>query len=55
MYQYANCYHNSEHNMTHYLASQNFERIHHPNTHDPTYINKKFMHLKDQIYIYQQG
>jgi FkbM family methyltransferase len=55
MYQYANCYHNSEHNMSNYLASQNFERIHHPNTHDPTYINKKFMHLKDQIFIYQQG
>lgn len=53
--QYHHCSHNTEYNMTQYLESQHFERIHHPNTHDPTYINKKFMELKDSIFIYQKG
>ena len=50
-YQYCN--HNTCENMTNYLLSQNFEKINHPNTDDPTFINKKFKHLYDKIYIYQ--
>jgi FkbM family methyltransferase len=53
--QYANCQHNNAENMSAYMESQGFERIHHPNTHDPTYINRKFMHLKEHIFIYQRG
>lgn len=52
--QYFNCEHNSTENIEEYLLSCNFVRIHHPNTLDPTFINKKFMHLKDSIYIYQK-
>jgi len=51
---YENCSHNSIDEITNYLSLQNFQRIHHPNTQDPTYINKNFIHLKDKIFIYQQ-
>lgn len=50
---YEDCSHNSTENIEEYLLSCNFVRIHHPNTVDPTFINTKFMHLKDSIYIYQ--
>ena len=55
IYQYSGCGHNNEYNMTGYMNSIGFERIYHPNTHDPTYINKNFLHLKDSIFIYQKG
>jgi hypothetical protein len=55
MWQYAGCQHNSVENMNRYMESQGFERVHHGNTHDPTYINRKFMHLKDEVFIYQKG
>lgn len=45
---------NSTENITKYLEEQNFTRIHHPNTSDPTFINKKFLHLKDDIFIHQE-
>lgn len=51
--QYVNCSSNSAENITNYLISQNFIRINHPNTSDPTFINKKFQHLQDTIYIRQ--
>lgn len=50
---YENCYHNTSENMEKYLISKNFIRINHPNTEDPTFINKKFMNLYNDIYIYQ--
>lgn len=53
MWQYRNCSHNSTENMRNYLESQNFIQIQHPNCQDPTFINKKFMHLKDEIYVIQ--
>jgi FkbM family methyltransferase len=53
--QYENCENNNINNMKHFLESQGFIEIRHPNTSDPTFINKKYMHLKDDIYIYQQG
>lgn len=46
---------NTSENITKYLEEQNFIRISHENTHDPTFINKKFLHLKDEIFIYQNG
>lgn len=50
---YEKCKHNTYENMESYLITKNFIRINHPNTEDPTFINKKFMHLYDKIYIYQ--
>lgn len=54
-YTYSGCSQNTVQNMTQYLESQGFQKIEHPNTRDPTYINKKYMHLKDSIYICQLG
>jgi len=50
---YEKCNHNTCKNMETYLINKNFVRINHPNTEDPTFINKKFMNLYDNIYIYQ--
>jgi len=52
---YADCGRNTTGNITSYLESQGFERIYHDNTSDPTFINKKFIHLKDSIFIWQKG
>lgn len=52
---YADCGENNTENITRYLESQGFERIRHPNTSDPTFLNKKFAHLKDAIFIWQRG
>jgi FkbM family methyltransferase len=41
-------------NITNYMVSQNFLKINHPNTSDPTFINTKFLHLQDKIYISQK-
>jgi FkbM family methyltransferase len=54
MWQYANCTHNSQENMRDYLETQGFVQIGHPNVADPTFINKKYYHLKDEIYIMQR-
>jgi FkbM family methyltransferase len=51
---YENCNNNTSENMEEYLLTQNFIKIDHPNTSDPTFINKKFMELKDKIYIFQR-
>jgi len=53
--QYNNCQHNTAENMNNYLQSQGFIHINHPNTADPTFINKNFIHLKDSIYIFQDS
>ena len=52
-YSYENCSHNNEKNIEEYLLSQNFIRVFNKNTSDPTYINKKFQHLENEIYIFQ--
>lgn len=52
---YKDCKSNTLENITNYLNSQGFERIEHENTSDPTYINSKYLHLKNKIYIYQDG
>lgn len=54
-YQYDNSEHNNFDNIKKYLESQNFILINHPNTIDPTFINNKFLYLKDDIYIAQVG
>jgi len=38
-----------------YMASIGFERVIHPNTEDPTYLNKRFASLRDQIWICQRS
>lgn len=51
--QYNGCDNNTAHNMSTYLQSQGFIRIAHPNTSDPTFLNLKYSHLYDKIYIRQ--
>lgn len=51
--QYENCSHNNENSMYNYLQNQGFIRVYHPNTQDPTFLNKKFLHLREKIYICQ--
>ena len=43
-------------NITNYMTSQNFIRINHPNTNDPTFVNKKFLenNIYKNIYIEQR-
>ncbi len=50
---YKNCQNNTASNMEKYLILNNFTKINHPNTIDPTFINNDFLHLKDKIYIKQ--
>jgi FkbM family methyltransferase len=50
---YNGCQHNTTENMIEYLKEQNFEKINHPNTCDPTFLNNKFKDLYNKIYIKQ--
>lgn len=45
----------NEKNIDEYMKSQNFIRIQHPYTRDPTFLNTNFLHLKDSIWIHQSG
>jgi FkbM family methyltransferase len=40
-------------NMINYMNSIGFNHIHHPNAGDPTFVNRKFLHVADSIYISQ--
>lgn len=51
--QYAGADKCSATNIIKYMESQGFEFINHPNTNDPTFLNKKYKHLKDDIFIAQ--
>lgn len=51
---YKDCINNNIEEFDKYLNSQNFIRISHPNTVDPTYLNKKFIDIADNIYINQE-
>lgn len=53
-YRYFNADDCNTNNITNYMLSQNFTQINHPNTVDPTYLNNKFKHLADTIYIEQK-
>lgn len=46
---------NSRTNIDEYMASKNFIKVKHYNTCDPTFINSKYKHLLENIYIYQYG
>jgi FkbM family methyltransferase len=50
---YENCSHNNTTNIVNYLNTQNFIRVYNRNTSDPTFLNKKFKHLADKIFISQ--
>jgi len=50
---YKNSTNNNLEEFDKYLNSQNFKRITHPNTSDPTYLNEKFIDISDTIYINQ--
>ena len=41
-------------NITKYMLSQNFIKINHPNTADPTFVNKNFIDRAKTIYIEQR-
>lgn len=53
MNQYENCKHNNIYEMKNYLESMNFIMVNHPNTTDPTFLNKNYFDLHDKIYIRQ--
>ena len=55
MYQYENCKHNNIYEMKNYLESMNFIMVNHPNTTDPTFLNKNYFDLHDKIFIKQIG
>lgn len=50
---YTNAEECNESNIDSYMFSQGFQRINHPNTTDPTYLNMKFIDRKDLIWINQ--
>lgn len=52
-YQYIGAGECNTNNITNYMISQNFIKVNHPNTIDPTYINKKFLNMKKKIFIKQ--
>jgi hypothetical protein len=51
--QYADCSKNNTENIRKYLETKGFSKIMHPNTCDPTFLNTKFQHLANDIFIYQ--
>jgi len=44
---------NDINSMIEYMDSIGFNYIKHPNTFDPTFVNKKFLDIADSIYIHQ--
>lgn len=52
-HQYENASDCNIENINNYMLSQNFIKVNHSNTKDPTYLNKNFIHLKDK-YICQK-
>lgn len=49
-YQYENCSECNTENITTYMESQNFIKIDNK-VQDPTFLNKKYLHLKDKIFL----
>jgi FkbM family methyltransferase len=52
-YQYFDANECNEQNIVQYMNSQGFTQIKHPNTIDPTFINNKFLYLRNDIFIAQ--
>jgi FkbM family methyltransferase len=53
-YQYIGAHECSQQNIISYMETQNFIHIHHPNTADPTFVNKKYIEISKSIYIEQR-
>jgi FkbM family methyltransferase len=51
--QYNNCEHNTLSNIEQYLVDNGFIRIKHPNTTDPTFVNRIFLDIAKDIFISQ--
>lgn len=45
----------TEENIEAYMKQNNFIRIQHPMTVDPTFVNSKFLDVANSIFIYQKG
>ena len=52
-YQYHGANECNVQNIQTYMESQNFVRVQHPYTRDPTFLNKKYEHIKRNIFICQ--
>lgn len=52
---YAKCSKNTTDNIRSYLEKKGFRQVLHPNTSDPTFLNTRFQHLANDIFIYQSG
>jgi len=52
-YRYNNAEACNTNNIINYMLSQNFIQINHPNTQDPTFVNRKFLEISKNIYINQ--
>ena len=52
-YQYNGAAECNSDNITKYMLSQNFIKINHKNTIDPTFLNNKFTDIAKNIYISQ--
>jgi FkbM family methyltransferase len=48
-YQYIGADDCNASNIVSYMTSQGFIQVNHPNTNDPTFLNSKFRHLKDNF------
>lgn len=53
--QYANCSQNNNNDIQMYMESIGFDRVNHPNTQDPTFLNRIYKHMKNDVFIYQKG
>tara|TARA_B100000035_G_C21018016_1_gene562837 strand:- start:111 stop:818 length:708 start_codon:yes stop_codon:yes gene_type:complete len=53
-YQYNGAAECNSDNITKYMISQNFIKINHKNTIDPTFLNSKFINIAENIYIQQR-
>jgi cellulose biosynthesis protein BcsQ len=51
--QYENITNNTLENMSIYLSGRDFTHIQHPNTKDPTFLNKRYLDIADKIFIKQ--
>jgi FkbM family methyltransferase len=52
---YIDAQENSPSHISSYMNSIGFLHVQHPNTDDPTFINSKFVHLLNSVYVYQKG
>lgn len=52
---YHHCEGNTLANIVGYMSSRGFSFVKHANTQDPTFVNNRYLHLVDKIYIYQHG